>query len=208
MSQVQLKPRVTQALIIANVAMFVVELLQGASLLAPAPRDLFRLGGSVPAAVLDGQWWRLGSSMFLHAGVIHITTNMVCLYQARIVEAIFGHARMLAIYLAAGLGGGVACLFFSPANVVVVGASGAVFGIYGAFATFLLLRRAQIPPEVWQPLVRSLGSFFLLNLVIGVSIPGISLTAHIGGLVVGSAVAALLLLIKRRPAAAGPGAER
>lgn len=194
------KPRVIQALILANVAMFVVELVQGANVLAPDARVLFRLGGSYPAAVLDGQWWRLGSSMFLHAGVIHITTNLVCLYQARIVEAIFGHARTLAIYLVAGLGGGLACVFFGP-PAVGVGASGAVFGIYGAFATFLLLRRAAIPPEVWQPLIRSLGSFFVLNLVIGLSIRNISLTAHVGGLIVGSALAAILLVMKRRSVA-------
>ena len=201
MPSVPIKPRVIQALIIANVAMFVVELLGGADFLAPSGRQLFRLGGSVPAAVLAGQWWRLGSSMFLHAGVIHIATNMLCLYQARIVEAIFGHARTLAIYLAAGLGGGLACVFVGP-PAVSVGASGAVFGIYGAFAAFLLLRRALIPAEVWQPLMRSLGSFFVLNLVIGLSVQSISLTAHIGGLAVGAAVAAIMLVTKRRPAAA------
>jgi membrane associated rhomboid family serine protease len=136
--------------------------------------------------------------MFLHLGVLHLGLNMLCLYRASIVEAIYGHARMLAIYVIAGLGGGAATVMFGPPNVVTVGASGAVFGIYGAFGVFLLLRRSLIPPEVWQPLARSLGSFLVLNLVIGLAAQGISLTAHIGGLVVGSALAAILLLAKRR----------
>src|SRR6185369_10833299 len=78
-------------------------------------------------------------------------------------------------------------------NVVIAGASGAVFGVYGAFAAKLVMHRAQIDPEAWRRTVRSLGSFLLLNAVIGLSVASISLSAHAGGFVVGAAVGAALL---------------
>jgi rhomboid protease GluP len=203
MAEVRIKPWVTQALILVNAAVFVVELMNGANFMAPTAVDMVKLGGSFPPFVHEGQWWRLGTSMFLHFGILHLGLNMLCLYQARIVEAIFGHARMLAIYLVAGLGGGFACLYFGAENAVTVGASGAVFGIYGAFAAFLLVRRSAIPPAVWHPLARSLGSFFVLNLVVGLASEGVSLTAHIGGLIAGASFATGMTLVQRRRAARG-----
>jgi len=186
------KPWVTYALIAANVAVFAVELAQGASLTSPTPRQIAELGGSYPPLTLGGQWWRLGSSMFLHYGVLHVGLNMVCLYQARVVEQVFGRLGFLAIYLVAGLGGGIATLVASP-HAVAAGASGAVFGVYGGFGAFLVLRRAQIEPESWKRTAQSIGQFLLINLAFGLIASGIALSAHVGGLVVGFAAGAALL---------------
>jgi rhomboid protease GluP len=186
------RPWITYALIAANVAMFAVELAHGADLIAPKVQLVLELGASVPRLTLGGQWWRLGSSMFLHFGIIHLALNMFCLYQARLVEALFGHLGLLAIYLAAGLGGGIASLVFGAFGVTA-GASGAVFGVYGAFAAFLVLRRASIDAAWWQRTARSLGLFLVLNLVIGLRSSNISVSAHVGGLVTGFALAAGLL---------------
>ncbi|HEU4731117.1 MAG TPA: rhomboid family intramembrane serine protease, partial [Kofleriaceae bacterium] len=182
----------TYALIAANVLMFAVEVARGIDPVSPTPMQLRDLGASYPPLTLGGDWWRLGASMFLHFGLIHIALNMVCLYQARVVEALCGHLGFAVVYLVAGLGGGVASLIASPGNVTA-GASGAVFGVYGAFAAFLVLRRSQIPEEVWQRTARSLASFLVINLVFGLTASGISLSSHVGGFIVGFAGGATLL---------------
>jgi rhomboid protease GluP len=173
--------------------MFALEIASGASPIAPAAATIIKLGGSYPPLTLDCQWWRLGSSMFLHFGIIHIAMNMVCLYQARVVEQLFGRVGYLTIYLLAGLGGGVTTLVVGAHNAVSAGASGAVFGVYGAFAAFLVLRRAEIQQEAWRRTARSLGRFLVLNLLIGLGVASISLSAHVGGLIVGFGVGAALL---------------
>ena len=187
------QPWITYALIAANVAMFAVEIAHGADALAPTPQQIIDLGGSFPPLTLHGEWWRLGSSMFLHFGIVHIALNMVCLYQARVVEQLFGHLGFAAIYLLAGLGGGVASLVAGSGHAVTAGASGAVFGIYGGFGAFLVLRRSQIQTDAWQRTARSIGTFLVLNLVIGLTAKGISLSAHVGGVIVGFGVGAALL---------------
>jgi len=186
------RPWATYAVIAANVAMFAVELACGASPIAPSSQQLLELGASWPSLTLNGEWWRLGSSMFLHFGVIHIALNMACLYQARVVEQLYGRVGFLTIYLIAGLGGGIASLIAGP-DGVTAGASGAVFGVYGAFGAFLVLRRSQIEADSWKRTARSLGSFLVLNLVVGLSVKSISISAHLGGLLVGFGLGAALV---------------
>jgi len=193
MSEGRTQPWITYALIAANVVMFVVEIAHGADALAPTPQQIIDLGGSFPPLTLHGEWWRLGASMFLHFGIVHIALNMVCLYQARVVEQLFGHLGFFAIYLLAGLGGGVASLIAGGGHAVTAGASGAVFGIYGGFGAFLVLRRAQIQSDAWQRTARSIGTFLGLNLMIGLTAKGISLSAHVGGVIVGFGAGAALL---------------
>jgi rhomboid protease GluP len=181
------------ALIAANVAMFAVEVAAGASPIAPAAKQVIALGGNYPPLTLDGEWWRLGASLFLHFGALHIALNMLCLYQARAVEAVFGHAGFAVVYALAGLGGGIANLLVSS-NAVSAGASGCVFGVYGAFGAKLAIHRDQFEPAAWSATVRRLGSFLALNAVIGLTASGISLSAHVGGFVVGAAAGAALLV--------------
>jgi rhomboid protease GluP len=200
MSQDRSQPWVVYALIAANVAMFGVELASGADPIAPGAKAIIELGGSYPPLTLHGEWWRLGSSMFLHFGIVHLAMNMLCLYQVRAVEPAFGRLGFLVIYLLAGLGGGIASLIANTGNVVVAGASGAVFGAYGAFGAKLVLHRAQLEPEVWQRTMRRLATFLALNAVVGLTARGISISAHVGGLLVGGALGAALL--------AGAGAAR
>ncbi|HET7501607.1 MAG TPA: rhomboid family intramembrane serine protease [Kofleriaceae bacterium] len=184
---------VTYAMIIANVVMFAVEVLLGASPISPTSQKLLDLGGSFPPRTLGGEWWRLGSAMFLHVGILHVGLNMLCLYQARLVEALYGHLGFAVVYWLAGLGGGIASLVAGPSNAVTVGASGAVFGVYGAFGAFLVLRRSQMPEEAWSRAARSLGSFLVINLVFGLTVAGISVSGHVGGVIVGFVVGAALL---------------
>jgi rhomboid protease GluP len=178
------KPWVTYGLIAANVAMFAFELARGASLSGPSPQEMIALGGDFAPLTRNGEAWRLLTAMFLHYGIIHIGMNMVCLYQIRIVERMLGRAEFLALYFATGLVGGLASLATHP-HAVAAGASGAVFGMFGAFTAVMVVRRKQIDPGAWQRTMRSLGTFFAINLVFGLAQTGIDVTAHIGGLVVG-----------------------
>lgn len=185
-------PWVLYALIAANLVMFGVEVASGADAFKPTPQSIIALGGNFGVYTLRGEWWRLGSSMFLHFGVVHIALNMLCLWQARDVELVFGRAGFLVIYLLAGLAGGIAALLVIS-NGVIAGASGCVLGVYGAIGAKLVLHRAQFDPAAWQKTIRRLATFLGLNLVIGLASQSISLSAHIGGFAVGAAAGVALL---------------
>jgi rhomboid protease GluP len=180
------KPWATYGLIAANVAMFGVELAGGAGLGGPSAEAMIALGANFGPLTCGGQPWRLVTAMFLHFGVIHIGMNMVCLYQVSIVERVLGRAEYLALYLSAGLVGGLASLAMHPVSVSA-GASGAVFGMFGAFAAAMVARRKRVDPGAWKRTMRSLGMFFGINLVFGLSQRSIDLAAHVGGLAAGFA---------------------
>jgi membrane associated rhomboid family serine protease len=135
--------------------------------------------------------WRMLTSIFVHSqqSFLHILFNMYSLYIfGRILEQMLGRWRFLALYLISGLGGSVAVLLIAP-TISVVGASGAIFGLFGAF---FIIQRGLGGNNL--QLVIVLG----LNLVIGFVVPGIAWQAHIGGLAVG-ALMALLFMRTRRP---------
>ena len=153
--------------------------------LVTQPPEVLAQGALVPEAVAAGKVWLLLSSMFLHSGFIHLALNMLSLYfLGSFVEQAFGRGRFLALYLASGLAGGIAYLYFGNFDGSVVGASGAIFGLLGGVLGYSL-RRGTFS---WQnPLIRQLLILTALNLYFGFSVSNISNTAHIGGLVGGLA---------------------
>jgi len=128
--------------------------------------------------------------MFLHFGIVHLAMNMVCLYQARDVELLFGRLGFLAIYVAAGLGGALASELGAPH--VGAGASGAVFGVIAAFGMYLIVNRSRLNAAQLARDARWLAMFFVINLAYGFSQPQIDIADHIGGIACG-ALAALFL---------------
>ncbi len=129
---------VTKGLLAVLIGVFVLEIVSaGAGSLAtgPDPRSLAELGGLYPPAIaIEGEYWRLLSPMFLHAGLLHIAFNGWVLWVfGSQVERTFGSARMLAIFLVTGFLASVASYVFGSPLVVGVGASGAIFGLAGAF---------------------------------------------------------------------------
>jgi rhomboid protease GluP len=180
------KPWATYGLIAANSMVFAFELATGAGLSGPSPQAIIALGANFGPLTCDGQAWRLVTAMFLHYGVIHLGMNMACLYQVGFVERIFGRAEFVALYFASGLVGGLASLATHP-QAVSAGASGAVFGMFGAFTAVMVVRRKQVDPGAWKRTMRSLGTFFGINLVLGLSARSIDIAAHLGGLVAGFA---------------------
>ncbi len=173
--------------------------------LVTQPPEVLAQGALVPASVATGEVWLLLSSMFLHAGFIHLALNMLSLYfLGSFVEVAFGRVRFLALYLTSGLAGGIAYLYFGGFDDSVVGASGAIFGLLGGVLGYSL-RRGTFS---WQnPLIRQLLILTALNLYFGFSVSNISNTAHIGGLIGGVAFGWLVaptVYSKRRLRAATP----
>ena len=137
-----------------------------------------------PLTVLKGEWWRLVTAMFLHGGMTHLLMNMFSLYiVGRGVEMYFDTKSYLSIYFFSGIIGGLVSLYMHPV-AVGVGASGAIFGVFGALAGFFLAHRDRIASHS-KAFMKDFGVIIAINLVIGLSIPSIDVSAHIGGLVVG-----------------------
>jgi membrane associated rhomboid family serine protease len=178
----------TTALIAINVVVFAIEVLTGASgLLGGGSSDtLVRLGALYPAriAVLH-EYWRFLTATFLHAGLIHIGFNMYALYLfGYTLEAALGTARFLAIYFVSGFIASVFTFMFSDPNTLGVGASGAIFGLLGAFIAYNLRRRET---AMGRANLRLAVILIGLNLFIGLTVPNIDIYAHLGGLVAGFA---------------------
>jgi len=190
---------ITTALIAINTLVFLAMVATGISFTQPTPLDVFNWGGDyAPATVGAHQWWRLLTSCFLHFGIIHIGFNMYVLYQiGPFIEVTFGRARYLILYFIAGLAGSVTSIWIHP-NSVSAGASGAIFGLYGAVFGFLLINRRTLNPVATKSIAKSAGIFVLYNVVYG-SISGTTdLSAHFGGLIAG--FLAGMALARSRPA--------
>jgi rhomboid protease GluP len=176
---------VTKALVGANVLVFGAATLAGAGFFVPNAQVLAAWGTNFGPLTTDGQWWRLVTSMFLHFGVFHLALNMWALYVGgRLAERLFGSQAFALLYLAAGLAGSLGSLIWNPA-VNSAGASGAIFGVYGAMLAFFLRKHSVIPPAIISEQRWSGISFIGFNLMNGFSHAGIDNAAHIGGLGVG-----------------------
>ena len=189
---------ITYALIAINVLVFVAMVARGVSFTQPTPLDVENWGGDFgPLTVGAHQWWRLITSCFVHFGIIHIGFNMYVLYQiGPFIEKVFGRARYLVIYFFAGLGGSLVSVWVHP-TAVGAGASGAIFGLYGAVFGFLLRNRRSLDPAVTKSIAQSAGIFVLYNVVYGSITRTTDLSAHFGGLITGFVVGSLL--IRPRP---------
>jgi membrane associated rhomboid family serine protease len=141
--------------------------------------------GMFPAAIAaNGEYYRLLTAMFLHGSLLHIGFNMYVLYLfGPQLENVLGHVRFGVLYLLAGLGGSIASFWFSDPYVVSVGASGAIFGLMGAYA--VVGRRLGMD-------TRQAIGLIGINLVLGFVLSGIDWRAHVGGLITGALVAAVL----------------
>ena len=191
------EPQLTYALIAINVIAWVAMLGSG-SPINGVGGTVYQHGALYGPLVADGDWWRIVSAGFLHAGIIHIGFNMYFLYfLGQILEPAIGKWRFGLIYGVSLVGGSFGALVLTP-NTPTVGASGAVFGLM--LAAILAMRARGI-----DPMQSGLGVTLLLNLGITFLIPGISKGGHVGGLVAGGIVGFLLFEVAdRRRSAATP----
>ncbi|MEO8673624.1 MAG: rhomboid family intramembrane serine protease [Tahibacter sp.] len=199
-----LTPRVyvTYALIGANVLVFVLMTLFGADAFDPGTAFLLHWGADYGPQTFGGQSWRLLSSLLVHIGIFHLASNMIVFLQvAPTVERMLGNIGFLLTYLTAGLAGSLWALFYNPMQIHA-GASGAIFGIYGALLALLLRERSSIPAHV-QSGLRTFVLFFIAFNVLQSVRPNISLAAHVGGMTGGFLVGLLLAQPLAAPARAG-----
>jgi rhomboid protease GluP len=181
------KPIVTNVLLGLVVLGFVVELIVGRSLTDVTTAASITAGAQINSLIVGGDYWRLLSAMFLHAGLMHLAFNGWALFSVgRDMESLLGSGWFLAIYLLAGLAGNVAYYLLGP-NVPSLGASGAIFGLIGAEAAFFLCNRPLLGKFGRQRL-GNLALMIAINLVFGFTVPGINNFAHLGGLLTGFAL--------------------
>lgn len=177
------KTPVTFLLIVANVVIFIAMVIGGAGLWHAPNEVQLHWGANFGPATQDGEWWRLGTAMFLHFGLIHLLLNAFSLWDAgQLVERMYGRWRFVSIYLLSGLFGNLLSLVVQGNQAVAGGASGAVFGVYGAALMFLWRERAAITRGEFKWLFGGGIAFSILAIIMGFMIPGIDNAAHIGGL--------------------------
>ncbi len=191
----------TYVLLGINIAVYVAMVAGGVSPTAPnalqllhwgANTGLVRASESAPLiGVLTGQWWRLVTATFVHSGIIHLATNMWCLYNLGLLgEPLLGTFGVFAAYLLTGVMGNLLSIAVNP-NVVGVGASGAVFGLAGVLILLLGSKLLPVARAEVQRLRRSVIYFALLNFVIGIGTDvfhapvQIDNMAHLGGFACG-----------------------
>jgi len=177
--------KITYTLIALNLIAYIATALFSANLAEMDTRVLVAFGALYgPLVFVYDEWWRLLSAMFLHGGMTHLLMNMFSLYiVGRPAEIYFEKRAFLAIYFSSGLIGAVASLAMHPQSVGV-GASGAIFGLFGALAGFFLVHRERIGAQS-KLFMKNFGVIIALNVLLGLSIPSIDMSAHIGGLVAG-----------------------
>jgi rhomboid protease GluP len=206
----------TYLLVGINCAVFLAMVAHGVSVGTPTTDQLMHWGANNAGSVLiNGEWWRIVTAMFVHVGILHLATNMWCLWNLGLLaEPLMGSAGVLAVYILTGAAGNLLSTLvnwvwpihdqaggvFFPAGA---GASGAVFGIAGALIVLLKSNRLPVPPMELKRLRKSVIYFAVLNLVLGLSInvgthvigSGLNIDnmAHIGGFTSGLLFAAPLV---------------
>jgi rhomboid protease GluP len=189
----------TQIIFGINVAVFLGMVLSSSAAMDFPGGTLVHWGANVGALTFSGEWWRLLTNIFEHGGLLHIAFNMWCLWNlGALCESLYGPWTFSAIYLICGLGASLASAGAHP-YIPSVGASGAIFGLAGALIAAFKLGEFSVPRSALSGTLRSLGAFVVYNLIFGAVIPGIDNMAHIGGLVTGLIVGALIAVGAPRP---------
>ena len=152
---------------------------------------LMMAGAKVNSLIDAGEYWRFLAAVWLHASLLHLALNAMALhYLGRLIENLLGARAFLIVFLASGLMGSLCSYGFSEEPSV--GASGAIFGLLGAAASYGLVNRNRIPKRLKRFLVFSPLLWIVLNLVVSIMIPRIDMAAHSGGLILGFALGPML----------------
>jgi membrane associated rhomboid family serine protease len=196
------QPWVTYALVALNSAIFLLTYLGGPSTggETSAPR-LIAFGALVPQLVLDGQWWRLFTAVFLHASIQHILFNMTSLLAVgTLAERLYGSVKFIGIYLGAGLIGSIVSLAFAgmsgTLDVPGVGASGAIFGVAGALVTVRFQSSEIIPRVLRDRVSNTMIPLIGISLIFAYLTPYVDNAAHVGGLLGGMLLSFLFPLTR------------
>jgi rhomboid protease GluP len=183
---------VTPLLIAANVAVFAIMVALGVKVLGGRAEEYLRFGANFAPLTTGGEWWRLFACTFIHFGIVHLAFNLWALWDSgRLTERLFGNAWFAALYLFAGLCGSSVSMLWNQA-VISGGASGAVFGVFGALLAYMTVQRGSIPPQTLNHLRVSTSTFVVYSLFYGFVQSGIDNAAHVGGLAGGFVMGLIL----------------
>ncbi|MGB8582032.1 MAG: rhomboid family intramembrane serine protease [Candidatus Sulfotelmatobacter sp.] len=188
----------TQIFFGINVAVFLGMALSSSAIMDFPARVLVQWGANVGAFTLRGEWWRLLTCVFVHGGLLHIAFNMWCLWDlGALSESLYGRWTFAAVYLISGLGASLASVTWNP-YVMSVGASGAIFGLAGALIAAFKLGEFSVPRSALSGPLRSLMVFVVFNLAFGAASGVTDNAAHVGGLITGLILGALIALLAPR----------
>src|SRR5262252_6305129 len=191
------RPLYTYIFLGLNIFIFVLMALAGGSTNEPT---LMAFGVKSNAEIARGQWWRFITPIFIHIGMLHLIFNTYALWiVGPQVEKLYGPARFVILYVLTGVAGVYGSYFYHPQSISA-GASGAIFGLFGVLLVFGIRYRSSIPPFFKRAVGTGVLPVIVINLIIGFTIPAIDNSAHIGGLLAGALLAALVPFQK-------PGAE-
>lgn len=195
----------TRLIVITNLAVFAAMCVVsgGKALTAPGSEMLLDWGANFGPRTLNGEWWRMFSSMFLHIGFVHIAFNMAALWNlGQSAEELFGTRRFINLYFISGFGGSCLSLLFNP-GVISAGASGAIFGVYGSLFAFFFAHRKEMGKEAFLAGSKSATAFLVLNIVLGFTF-GFDNFCHFGGLLSGFICGILYLPGAKKPLSRHP----
>ncbi len=178
-----------------TILVFVAMLFSGIHPISPSGSELLEWGANRRFETTNGAWWRLFTSMFVHGGIMHLILNISGLVIAAVfIEPKLGRTNYFILYILSGLFGSLASIYWYT-NTISVGASGAIFGLYGAILS-LVLTNAYSPTEKKGTLI-IIGIYAGINLLWGLK-GGVDNAAHIGGLLSGAVVGIILYKLKQR----------
>lgn len=184
------RPLVVPAIVLVNVLVYLATAVQAGSGTRNADSALFDQFALIPLPVAEGEWWRLITTGFLHIGLIHLVMNMIALWViGKDLELVLGRSRFTAVYALALVGGSTAVFLFGDLSSPVAGASGAVYGLMGGIAVAAYRLKVSLRPVL---------IVIAINIVFTISIPGISLLGHLGGLIIGAVATGALVYAPRQ----------
>ena len=183
------RPSQTYVFFGLNIVIFLLMSLAGGSSNEPT---LMAFGVKSNAEIAQGQWWRFVTPIFIHIGLLHLLFNSYALWiVGPQVEKLYGGARFVILYVLTGVAGVYGSYAYHP-NTISAGASGAIFGLFGVLLVFGIRYHSAIPPFFKRAVGTGVLPVIVLNLIIGFTIPAIDNSAHIGGLLAGAALAAVV----------------
>jgi rhomboid protease GluP len=189
---------VTYAILIFNFAIYLLMALVGGNFIKSLvfmddPATLVAFGAKTNQLLAEGEWFRLITPIFIHGGLLHLASNSYAIWViGPVAEKLYGSARFLLIYLLAGIGGVIGSYLGGLGDdprIPGVGASGAIFGLFGLLFVFGYRYRDELPTNFRRAVTTGMLPVILINLFIGSTIPSIDNSAHIGGLVTGAILA-------------------
>lgn len=185
---------ITALFLILNLLVFIFMIISGLNIISPTSSELLEIGGNRRLEVMNGSYWRLLTSVFIHGGLFHLAMNLFGLgLSGQLLEPILGKLKLTSTFILCGILASLASIFWNE-NIVSVGASGAIFGWFGLISAFTVFR--VYPPHMIGATRLLLGIYVGISLLLGFFSGGIDNAAHLGGLLSGFLIGVVLIQLQ------------